>query len=140
MIMRRTSYAVGALAAQCAFARGASRVLVLEKEAYRLQQLRTHVPRAEGIDSTQERGIDRLRALTGHGPDCAIEAVRVGCFVCVWCVCFDNRKIPYFTMCVSCRLTVLCESVEVHGRACTTSPCATSSWSYAQRRPLQPSQ
>lgn len=68
---------VGALAAQCAFARGASRVVVLEKEAYRLEQLRKHVPRVEPIDTTQDRGIDRLRELTGHGPDCAIEAVRV---------------------------------------------------------------
>lgn len=66
---------MGALAAQCAFARGASRVLVLEKEPYRLEQLRKHVPRVEPIDATQERVIDKLRELTGHGPDCAIEAV-----------------------------------------------------------------
>ncbi len=85
---------MGSLAAQCAFARGAARVIVLDKEPYRLALLQKHDARVEVVNASEERPIDRLRELTGHGPDCAIEAVGIECVYFLY-VMSPHRDSPF---------------------------------------------
>jgi threonine dehydrogenase-like Zn-dependent dehydrogenase len=66
---------VGILAAQCAFARGAKRVLIIDELEYRLQRAKEAAPGVETINFSQRKTLDALHDLVPHGPDCSIEAV-----------------------------------------------------------------
>jgi threonine dehydrogenase-like Zn-dependent dehydrogenase len=66
---------VGMLAAQCAFARGASRVISIDSVAYRLERVKEVAPGVETINFSEGKTLDQLKKLVPNGPDCVIEAV-----------------------------------------------------------------
>jgi threonine dehydrogenase-like Zn-dependent dehydrogenase len=66
---------VGILAAQCAFARGASRVIIIDEHAYRLQRAKEAAPGVETINFAECKTLDALHEMVPNGPDCSIEAV-----------------------------------------------------------------
>jgi threonine dehydrogenase-like Zn-dependent dehydrogenase len=66
---------VGLMAAKAAWLKGAGRVIVLDREEYRLARARG-VANAEVVDIERGDPIDALRAMTdGRGPDVCIDAV-----------------------------------------------------------------
>lgn len=69
--------AVGILAAQCAFHRGAARVVIIDEIPFRLKFATDKVKGLETINFKEKKPIDELRVLFPHGPDVAIEAVGV---------------------------------------------------------------
>ncbi|PRW58268.1 glutathione-dependent formaldehyde dehydrogenase [Chlorella sorokiniana] len=70
---------VGLLAAHCAFARGAERVILIDKEEFRLKfaKERISMGRLETINFSQKKPYEALREMfpDGTGPDVCIEAV-----------------------------------------------------------------
>jgi threonine dehydrogenase-like Zn-dependent dehydrogenase len=72
---------VGILAAQCAFARGARRVIMVDKIQYRLEFAKKQIPRIEMVDSSSgnDAGETQVLALCrdepAGAPDCVIECV-----------------------------------------------------------------
>ncbi|KAJ9512844.1 hypothetical protein QJQ45_029180, partial [Haematococcus lacustris] len=68
---------VGILAAHCAFERGAGRVILIDKEVYRLEYAAKKVPGVETLDYSKKKVDAELRAMFGdlQGPDVCIEAV-----------------------------------------------------------------
>ncbi|XP_024400198.1 uncharacterized protein [Physcomitrium patens] len=68
---------VGILAAQCAFQRGASRVVIIDEQPFRLDFAKKKVPGLETINFKEKKTVEELRNLFSHGPDVAIEAVGV---------------------------------------------------------------
>jgi len=74
---------VGLLAAQCAFARGAKRVIIVDKEQYRLDFARKILPKVETVDfsqdSTSSAGETKVLELCQNepagAPDACIECV-----------------------------------------------------------------
>jgi threonine dehydrogenase-like Zn-dependent dehydrogenase len=66
---------VGQMAARASMVMGAERVVVIDRYANRLEQVRTHIG-AETLDYEREDVLGELRELTGgRGPDVCIEAV-----------------------------------------------------------------
>ena len=68
---------VGILAAQCAFYRGAARVVIIDEVQHRLDFATKKVKGLETINFKQKKTIEELRTLFPHGPDVGIEAVGV---------------------------------------------------------------
>ncbi|KAK9840580.1 hypothetical protein WJX81_002855 [Elliptochloris bilobata] len=66
---------VGMLAAHCAKARGAARVILIDNVADRLSFAQAKIPGLEVIDFGKEKTLDALKRMTEHGPDVCIEAV-----------------------------------------------------------------
>lgn len=66
---------VGQLAAQCAFARGAKRVIIIDREQYRLDAAKEVAPGVETINFMERKTLEQLREMVPDGPDCGIEAV-----------------------------------------------------------------
>jgi threonine dehydrogenase-like Zn-dependent dehydrogenase len=70
---------VGILTAQCAFARGARRVILVDKIAYRLEFASKVVKGVETVDASKSAGETQVLELCkdepGGGPDCVIECV-----------------------------------------------------------------
>jgi threonine dehydrogenase-like Zn-dependent dehydrogenase len=68
---------VGILAAQCAFARGASRVVIIDEQPYRLEFAKSKIPKLETINFQEKKVVDTLHEMFPEsvGPDCCIEAV-----------------------------------------------------------------
>jgi threonine dehydrogenase-like Zn-dependent dehydrogenase len=70
---------VGILTAQCAFARGARRVILVEKIAYRLEFAKRAVKGIETVDASKEAGENQVLQLCrdepAGAPDCVIECV-----------------------------------------------------------------
>jgi len=70
---------VGILTAQCAFARGARRVILVDKIAYRLEFAKKVVKGVETVDASKSAGETQVLELCkdepGGGPDCVIECV-----------------------------------------------------------------
>jgi len=70
---------VGILTAQCAFARGARRVILVDKIAYRLHFAMKAVKGVETVNSSKTAGETQVLELCkdepGGGPDCVIECV-----------------------------------------------------------------
>lgn len=66
---------VGLLAAHCAQARGAARVVLIDGEQDRLDFATKHLPGVETINFQKQKTTDALKEKFEHGPDCAIEAV-----------------------------------------------------------------
>lgn len=67
------------LAAHCAKARGAARVVMIDSEQDRLDFVKKHVPGTETINFKEKKITQALKELFPHGPDVCIEAVG-----CVW--------------------------------------------------------
>ena len=66
---------VGQMAARASMVMGAERVVVIDRYANRLEQVRTHIG-AETLDYEQQDVLGELREMTGgRGPDVCIEAV-----------------------------------------------------------------
>ena len=68
---------MGILAAQCAFLRGAARVVIIDEVPFRLDFATKKVPGIETINFKEKNTIKELRTKFPHGPDVAIEAVGV---------------------------------------------------------------
>ena len=76
---------VGQLACQCAFAKGARRVILVDNVAHRLEHAKKVMPKLETVDFTQDRmsiaGEKTVLAMCKNepagGPDCCIECVGV---------------------------------------------------------------
>eukprot|EP00884_Botryococcus_braunii_P009260 jgi/Botrbrau1/18335/Bobra.0179s0062.1 len=66
---------VGILAAHCAFARGASRVVLIDQVDFRLKFAKKKLPKVETINFGNEKVYDKLREMFVQGPDVGIEAV-----------------------------------------------------------------
>ena len=72
---------VGMLAAHCAQVRGASRVVLVDKESYRLDFAQERLPGLEIIDFSEQKTLTALHDMFSDdegnyvGPDCCIEAV-----------------------------------------------------------------
>lgn len=66
---------VGQLAAQCAFARGADRVFIIDSVKYRLEHAKKVAPGVEPIDFSKGSVYDQLRSKVPNGPDVGIECV-----------------------------------------------------------------
>jgi threonine dehydrogenase-like Zn-dependent dehydrogenase len=67
---------VGILAAHCATARGAKRIIMIDNQKYRLDFAKSKIPRLELINFAEKKVLETLKEMTGgHGPDVAIEAV-----------------------------------------------------------------
>ena len=73
---------VGLLAAQCSFARGARRVILVDNVAYRLEFAKKILPKIETVDFSQESGsagekkvLELCKDEKYHAPDCCIECV-----------------------------------------------------------------
>jgi threonine dehydrogenase-like Zn-dependent dehydrogenase len=72
---------VGVLAAHCAQVRGASRVVLIDQDEFRLQFARQRLPGVETIDFTKKKTLTALHEMFQDeqgryvGPDCCIEAV-----------------------------------------------------------------
>lgn len=65
---------VGMMAATSAFNRGANRVVVIDSQQYRLDFLKSNLPKVETINRNDKKVYSALRDLFPHGPDVAIEA------------------------------------------------------------------
>lgn len=68
---------VGILAAQCAFVRGAARVVIIDEVQSRLDFATKKVKGIETINFKEKKTVDELRKLFPHGPDVGIDAVGV---------------------------------------------------------------
>lgn len=68
---------MGILAAQCAFARGANRVVLIDEIQFRLDHAKAKIPGLEIINFKEKKVMDELRLLFPHGPDVAIEIAGV---------------------------------------------------------------
>ncbi|KAG0610437.1 hypothetical protein M758_7G065400 [Ceratodon purpureus] len=68
---------VGILAAQCAFYRGAARVVIIDEVPFRLEFAQKKVKGLETINFKEKSTVKELRNLFPHGPDVGIEAVGV---------------------------------------------------------------
>jgi threonine dehydrogenase-like Zn-dependent dehydrogenase len=69
---------VGILAARLAQLKGASQVILIDREAYRLKFAGEKVPGIQTVNFSEEKDVvAKLKAMTQYGPDVAIEAV--GC-------------------------------------------------------------
>jgi threonine dehydrogenase-like Zn-dependent dehydrogenase len=68
---------VGILAAQCAFLRGANRVVIIDEQQHRLDFAVSKVKGLETINFLKKKVTEELRRLFPHGPDVGIEAVGV---------------------------------------------------------------
>lgn len=67
---------MGILAAHCATARGAKRIIMIDNQKYRLDFAKSKIPRLELINFAEKKVLETLKEMTGgHGPDVAIEAV-----------------------------------------------------------------
>jgi threonine dehydrogenase-like Zn-dependent dehydrogenase len=68
---------VGILAAQCAFHRGAARVVLIDKQSYRLEHAKKHIKGLEIIDYSSQKVEKSLHEMFPEfqGPDVVIEAV-----------------------------------------------------------------
>ena len=65
---------VGMQAANCAFVRGANRVVIIDSLQYRLDFIKEKLPKVEIINRKDKKVYMELRNLFPHGPDVAIEA------------------------------------------------------------------
>lgn len=68
---------MGILAAHCAFARGANRVVLIDEIQFRLDHAKAKIPGLEIINFKEKKVMDELRLLFPHGPDVAIEIAGV---------------------------------------------------------------
>jgi len=74
---------VGLLAAHCAFARGARRVIIVDNIPYRLEFAKKHIPKIETVDFSKDsmstagerQVLDMCKDEPAHAPDCCIECV-----------------------------------------------------------------
>ncbi|GAQ85860.1 Sorbitol dehydrogenase [Klebsormidium nitens] len=67
---------VGILAAHCAAARGAKRIIMVDNQTYRLDFATSKIPGLETVNFGEKKVMETLKEMTGgHGPDVAIEAV-----------------------------------------------------------------
>ena len=58
---------VGILAAQCCFARGAKRVILIDNQEYRLKRALAAMPQLETINFNNKATLDQLKELVPHG-------------------------------------------------------------------------
>lgn len=84
-------HSVGMQAANCAFVRGANRVVMIDSIQYRLDFIKEKLPKVETINRKDKKVYTELRNLFPHGPDVAIEAAGVH-YVQVMC----NFKVQLF--------------------------------------------
>lgn len=67
---------MGILAAHCANARGAKRIIMIDNQTYRLEFATSKIPGLETVNFAEKKVMETLKEMTGgHGPDVAIEAV-----------------------------------------------------------------
>jgi len=58
---------VGILAAQCCFARGAQRVILIDNQEYRLKRAKEAMPQLETINFSKKPTLEQLKELVPHG-------------------------------------------------------------------------
>lgn len=66
---------VGALAAQCAWFRGADRVIIIDAFPYRLKLAQQVAPGTEVINFREKNAVEAIKELVPNGPDCVLECV-----------------------------------------------------------------
>ena len=58
---------MGILAAQCCFARGAKRVIIIDNQPYRLERAKDAMPNIETIDFSKRSTTEQLHEMVEHG-------------------------------------------------------------------------
>ena len=58
---------MGILAAQCCFARGAGRVILIDNQEYRLKRALAAMPQLETVNFNNKSTLEQLKELVPHG-------------------------------------------------------------------------